>query len=286
MIYQKSSRNWARVAAILLSLILGAGGCAMMNIGESLSSAIMNQDDPGVVRDGAPAYLMLIDSFIESDPEDESMLSAGGKLYALYAGVFVDSPERAAKLGAKARRYGQRALCCASKAGCGLADLPFEEYCAALETFGSGDVPALFTFAVTWLVWAKSTDSGWSAMAALPKIEAALQRVAKLDETYENGAPLLYLGILNSLRPPALGGAPEKGREYFEQALAITDGKNLGVKVAYAQYYARLLYDRELHDTLLNEVMEASATAPGLTLTNTLAQEEAKELLESANDYF
>jgi len=57
-------------------------------------------------------------------------------------------------------------------------------------------------------------------------------------------------------------------------------------KVLYARHYARLVFDRPLHDRLLGEVMQADPYAPGLTLSNTLAQEEAQKLLGDADEYF
>jgi hypothetical protein len=57
-------------------------------------------------------------------------------------------------------------------------------------------------------------------------------------------------------------------------------------KVLYARQYARLVFDRPLHDRLLNEVVAADPEAPGLTLGNTLAQEQALLLLASADEYF
>ena len=57
-------------------------------------------------------------------------------------------------------------------------------------------------------------------------------------------------------------------------------------KVLLARSYARLVFDRNLHDRLCREVIDADPVAPGLTLTNTMAQEEATELLTSAEDYF
>jgi hypothetical protein len=66
----------------------------------------------------------------------------------------------------------------------------------------------------------------------------------------------------------------------------VSNDRDLSIKVDYARYYARTLYDRELHDRLLQDVLAADPEAPGLTLFNTLAQEEARELLASADDYF
>jgi len=277
-----------RILAGLALIALTA--CAPINIGDGLSKAIMNQDDPDTVRDGAPAYLLLVDSFIENTPNDISTLMAGAKLYAIYAGVFVESPERAVRLAAKAQGYGQRALCLKNKRGCGLADLPYDQFMTTLGELRKSDVPALYAFALTWLVRVRagngSGGGNWSGMADLPKIEASFERVVTLDESFDNGNPQFYLGVLNSLRPPALGGNPEKGRSYFEQAIAISGGNNLAVKVAYARYYARLLYNQELHDRLLEGVLEAQPRVEGLTLTNVLAQREARALLESSGEYF
>ena len=73
-----------------------------------------------------------------------------------------------------------------------------------------------------------------------------------------------YLGILNSLRPPALGGNPELARSHFERAIELSGGQDLSIKVEYARRYARLVFDQELHDRLLTEVLNAPADAPKL----------------------
>ena len=50
--------------------------------------------------------------------------------------------------------------------------------------------------------------------------------------------------------------------------------------------YARLLFERPLHDRLLTEVLEADVKAPGFTLMNVVAKKQAKQLLLSGDDYF
>jgi hypothetical protein len=83
-----------------------------------------------------------------------------------------------------------------------------------------------------------------------------------------------------------MGGKPEEGRRQFEKAIAISGGDDLMAKVEYARRYARMVFNRELHDRLLREVLAADPVQPGLTLGNVLAQRQARELLESAADYF
>jgi hypothetical protein len=46
------------------------------------------------------------------------------------------------------------------------------------------------------------------------------------------------------------------------------------------------MYDRELHDELLADVLAADPVVPGYTLTNVLAQRDADLLLAGADDYF
>jgi hypothetical protein len=46
------------------------------------------------------------------------------------------------------------------------------------------------------------------------------------------------------------------------------------------------MFDQELHDRLLNEVLAADPVVEGMTLTNRIAQERAKDLLASSKDYF
>lgn len=123
-------------------------------------------------------------------------------------------------------------------------------------------------------------------MAELPRVEAIMGRLATLDGSFKQGGPHLYLGILSTLLPPALGGKPTVGRQHFEKADTIAKGRNLTIKVMFAEKYARLVFDRDLHDRLLNEVISANPTVPDLTLMNTLAQQRARELLATSQDYF
>ena len=72
----------------------------------------------------------------------------------------------------------------------------------------------------------------------------------------------------------------------IEKAIELTGGQDLSIKVEFAKGYARTLYDQELHDQLVAEVLEASPYADGFTLLNVLAQEQALELARTAPDYF
>ena len=61
------------------------------------------------------------------------------------------------------------------------------------------------------------------------------------------------MGVFETLLPPPWA-VDLNGRKHFERALAISNERNLIVKVMLADQYARLMFDRELHDQLLQEV--------------------------------
>jgi hypothetical protein len=276
-----------RVACIFVACVL-ATGCASLIGGkaaDTLAAAILNQDDPVLVESGVPAYLLLIDGLISQSPDNAALLSAGAQLFALYGSRFA-APERAVTLTAKARRYGERAICLAHGPACEWRGASYQRVVEELEAVGKKDIGPLYSYAVSWLSNLDATSEDWTAVAELPWVEAVLVRALALDETYENGALHGYLGILNSLRPPALGGQPDVARQHFERALELSGGRDLSIKVEYARRYARLVFDQELHDRLLTEVLNAPVEAPLYTLFNVMAKQEAQTLLATSKEYF
>ena len=261
-------------------------GSATQQLAADLSTAVLNQSDPETVREGLPAYLLLIDGLIEGQPESEPLLLTGAKLYGAYATAFVESQERARLLSDRAHEYGRRALCHRDAALCAAIDQPFETFELRLTKTDEDDVPALYGFAAAWATRLQVSSGDWGAIAELPRIRAMMLRVVELDEGHDHGGAHAYLGVLSSQLPPALGGKPEEARRHFERALELSLGRDLMVKVLYARWYARLVFDRPLHDRLLTEVIEAKPDAPGLTLSNTMARSQAQALLADADDYF
>ena len=280
-----------RVTAAVLMLCV-AQGCASLvgsvtqNFANDLGTAILESDDPHMVRDGAPAYLILIDSLLAGNASNASLLEQSAELHSAYAGAFVAEPERAKKLHLKAKAQVLQAACLRLQDGCALDQRPYQEFSAWVDAQQTEQVPLLYNVASIWAGWIQANSDDFMAIAELGRVKALMQRVVELDGSYANGNAHLYMGVFETLVPPGMGGRPEKGRQHFEQALDISGGRNLMVKVMYADQYARLMFERKLHDQLLRDVMAADAKAPGLTLMNTVAKERAQLLLETADDYF
>lgn len=283
--------NHRFVAALLLIVMLP--GCTYVvsmaadELATNLGAAVRNQNDPETVRQGAPAYLLLVDSLIEGDPENPRVLLAGARIYDSYSSIFVaDDKARARRLSGKAWKQARSGLCQLRDLYCGLDKKPFPQFSAAVAKLGEGDAESLFTYASVWIGWIQANNGDWKIVADVPKVKLAMQRVVELKPDYDQGMVYLYLGGLTSLLPPALGGKPEQAREYFEKADKLADGKNLMAKVMLAEKYARMIFNRKLHDDLLKQVLAAETEADGFTLTNVLAKDKARELLRSANAYF
>ncbi len=279
---------WAPAKSLLLCALLGLSGCSGLvdRFAGNLSSAMMDNNDPATVEAGAASYLLLLDALVRQEPDSVAFRQAAANLNSAYAGAFVKDPARASTMTGKALTYALEALCLEHEELCGVREMPIEQFRQVLDGAGRNDVPLLFTAGSAWAGWIQAHSEDWNAVADMPRIEALMTRVVALDETYQNGAAHLYLGGLATVLPPALGGRPEVGKMHFDKAIALSEGRNLMVKVLYARNYARGVFDRELHDRLLGEVLAADPAYPGWTLSNVLARQEAERLLKSADDYF
>ena len=257
------------------------------NLARNLSDAVLNQEDPKIVRDGAPAYLLLLDSLVAGNPENPVILSSASDLYTSYSAIFVNDANRSKILSERALKYSKKALCISYEDSCNWDDYSFDDFNLSLDDFDMKYSDLLLTYSTSYLVYIRSHSNDWNAIARLPYIESALEYyVEKNPETENIDSVYTYLGILSTLLPPALGGDYEKGKRYFENAIEFSGDQNLSAKVEYALSYARSLYDRELHDKLLQEVISSNPVKKNYTLLNVIAKEQASAMLEDADEYF
>lgn len=277
---------------ILLLMVLGITGCgqvitnAKIEFSQDLSATILEFDDPKTIKKGVPAYLILISSMIKGDPDNPDLLESGAKLYGAYASGFSDSDESKRALSKRAYDYAGRAMCIRNPDFCEVKSISYFEYEIKLDKVGASQVESLFIFASSWAGVIEANSSDWNAVAELPKVKAGISRVIEIDETVSNGNAHLYMAVMESLLPPTLGGKPELAKKHFDRAIEISNGENQMARVLYAEKYARMLFDRELHDKLLKQVVEADTGPQDQILSNTLAKQRAAELLRGADDYF
>ncbi len=276
----------------VVAVLSGLTGCATLigsvagGIASDLSDAILESDDPETVRDGAPAYLIMLDALLRRGGGGSDLLRAAASLNGAYATAFVDDEARRRAFAAKAFDFALRAACIDIDWTCEVRKLGFTELEQRATAMESRDVPAVYALATAWAGWIQAHSDDWNAIADLARVKPIMARIVELDESHDHGGPRLYMGVFEALVPASSGGRPELGRAHFERVVELTQGRHLMAKVYYADTYARLVFDRDLHDRLLAEVLATDPRAPGLTLMNTIAQEQARALLDSADDYF
>lgn len=275
---------------LFLAALLALSGCSNLISGitgqmaDDLAGSILNSDDIDTVREGVPAYLLLIDSFLRSNPDSEDLLLAASTLNGSFA-VLVDDPVRVKLLSDKAMRYAEHAACVSGSPLCDAREMDYETFSTVVDSLSVEDVPMTYALGVAWVGRLQANSDDWAVIAELSRAKLLMEKVLVLDETFENGGPHLYMGGMETLLPASLGGKPDKGRDHFEKAIAINNSY-LMTKVIYAEQYARLVFDQELHDRLLNDVLGADPVVEGMTLTNRIAQERATDLLRTSTEYF
>jgi len=258
-----------------------------MKLPRDLGYGVLNYNDLEVVRDGLPTYLLLVDGALITYPKSRNLLLTAASLNSAYSGVFVTDEARKLKMTGKAFEFSLRAICLYEEQACQIKSMPFKDFEALILSFDKEkDLPYLYSVASNWTGYIQLTADDYNSIAQLARVEFIMKRIVELDESYESGMALVYLGAINSIVPPLLGGKPEVAKKYFEDAIAVSEGKNLIAKVLYAEKYARLVFNKELHNRLLNEVLASPSEVHGLTLQNEYAKQEAKRLLAEGKDYF
>jgi len=276
---------------LLIAASLLMGGCASMvsnaatSFGDNLSSSILNQDDPELVRAGMPAYILLLDSFLQGEEDNPAILASAATMYASYGAVFANDEARAAKLTARGRDYADDALCQKIEESCTWRNISYDAFAASLANVDEKHADLIFTYGFASLAYIRANSSDWNALAQIPQATAVMQRYIDMSGAAANPSAYTYLCILMTFRGE-MGGQMDAGRAHCEQAITLSDNRDLSAKLEFLKGYARARYDRELNDRLCGEILNATPYADGYTLTNVMAQEEALVLCAEADDYF
>ena len=284
------NRTYYKVV-LLLALPVWLNGCGFMinsatqDFSERLKQTVMEHNDPQTVAEALPAYMLMLEASAGGDNGDENLLLSTANLYGAYLSLLPDDELRKQGLSRRSLDFALRGICAHNQGWCGLQQKSFDDLQTLIAQTDTDDIDQLYSVAVAWAAWIQASKSDWNAVAQLAQVKLIMQRVLEMDETYKQGSAHLYLAVMESLIPEALGGKPELSKQHFESAVQLAPD-NLMIKVLYAKHYARMVFERELHDNLLKQTLTAQAEAPGLTLINTLAQQQARRLLDSANDYF
>ncbi len=254
---------------------------------EDIAKSAYKQSDTRVIREGMPAYLLLMDGMVEAWPDNERLLAAAAQGYATFASAFVEVEDKAYAIALyeRAKDYALRSL-----QQIGLKNpvsQTFENFEASLNGLGKKDVPYMFWAAMCWGNWIRLNMGSMEALAELPRVELLMKRVLELDEKFYYGGPHLFMGVWYASRPKMAGGDLNAAQAHFLKAIELGHGKFLMANIYYADQYAKKTFNKQLYISILEKVLQTPPdSVPELTLLNTVAHNKAKKMIAEADEYF
>ncbi len=284
-----------RVFAVIIAAVV-MSGCsvkkmatrAVGDVMKDLSSALYHQKDPEFARDASASFLLFTDALLEGNPDDEKLLLSAVQGNTAYAMAFYSdqAPQRAFLFCDKARDYGFQLLNIRLN-----TDIDPMQNIEVWDRILAGctkvDVPALYWTGSAWAGWITTHPDSMLALADLSAVLAIMDRVKALDESYQDGGVHLFYGLYYASQPRLVGGDPEKAGAHFQTAMRYSGEEALMPKVLYARYYALKIFDQELFEKTLQDVINAPpALDPDLNLMNAIARQRAQRLLDSVDDFF
>jgi predicted anti-sigma-YlaC factor YlaD len=258
-------------------------------------------DDPELVRAAIPFGLKTMEGLLASHPDHQGLLTSLASGFTQYAYAFVqvdaDEAELTGKVGAaqagrarakrlylRARDYGLRGLE-ARHEGIAARLRSARDLEQPLAELTRDDLPLAYWTAASWALAVAAGKDDMALVAELPVPGALMRRALAIDETWDEGALHEFFVSWE----PAQGGPGglERARQHLARALELSQGKKLGVLVAYAESVCVPAQDRAEFNRLLQQVLAADVDADKEhRLGNVLAQRRARFLLANLEDLF
>jgi predicted anti-sigma-YlaC factor YlaD len=301
-----STRHLALLVPLSVTVLAGCRTAALNMVSDAVSksgTAYASDDDPQLVRDAVPFGLKTMEGLLQENPRHEGLLTALASGFTQYAYAFVQADadladlggqldaaragrERARRLLVRARDYGLRGLEVRHR---GMREklLAGGDLGPVLAQTRKGDVSLLYWTASAWALAISNGKGDMALVSQLPIPVTMMERALALDESWGEGAIHEFFVAYDATRSAAEGGGPERARQHLERALALSNGKKLGPRVAYAEGVLVQTQDRAQFTQTLEEVVRADAEAASpYRLANMLAQRRARALLAHADDLF
>ncbi|OQX61594.1 MAG: hypothetical protein B5M56_08615 [Desulfococcus sp. 4484_241] len=272
---------------VLVVAIMTASGCThMMRTGitiahpalENMETSLFREGNLELAREGLPGTIMLLNGMLETSPDDMLLLTMAVKAYVGLGMMIEDeSPNRATALYARGTEFGIRALKhnrCFRKALENGERISEAVRCIKSEKY----LPALvWTLASMGANVLLNVDDPMIAID-LGNVRAMASQAVSIDSDYFYGFANLFVGVANSMLPPAFGGDREKAKKAFDAISKMNDGKFLLSKVYYARFYVT---DSNEARQIWQSVADApDRLIPEIELINQIAKAKARHYLK------
>ena len=295
---------------------LSLGGCdvAKFAAGSTVhvivraAPAMPRYEDPDLAEESIPSTIATMEGLLELQQDNAALRGVLAKSYgSLGFGFFEEHMEdaevkgneeamehwrmRASLAYKRGRRVATEMMTLWSPEGGTFDDhvhAGVDSFNAYLATFHEREqAPVLFWACYNWARYIGVNRDNVDALADLPYVNALAVKVAALDESYYGYAPRALVGGLLAAAPRQFGGQPEEGMREMENAIRLTNRKNLMYLVLEANIIAVSLQNRNLFRSLLEEVINAPQDLdPDAVLSNIIAKKRAVRYLARIDELF
>jgi TRAP transporter T-component len=293
---------------------LALAGCSMNKMVADTTAGVLHEAAPALdamwdyelAGAGIPGAIVQLEAFWSITPDNEELTLNLAKAYLGYAQGWVENDyevayaaadfdkadrlrQRARLMYLRAHRLALRAMRNRDDAIDGLIKSGDQEKLAEHlkdNYVDADDVGPVFYAGLALGAAINVSMDQPDLIAELPTAKTLVARAQQIDDMFFNGGAYVFLGAAESAFSQALGGNPEKGKDWFEQGLAKTGRKNHLLQVNYARQYAVNTQNKQLFFQLLNEVIEAPDQGPAVRLSNKIARVRAARYLAQAKEWF
>ncbi|MBA3030801.1 MAG: hypothetical protein FP816_18585 [Desulfobacteraceae bacterium] len=276
------------------------------------SMAVFEEDSNlDLIENALPSNMKLLEVMLEKDPGNKNLLEVLARMYGSYGFAFYETRLEALSMAPevdmtdvvsfpdtnvprmrkaleqvylKGLDYAVRALAIRYE-NCRDQLKTMDTTEDFIRTLTLKDVPALFWYGFNLGGYVNLNRDSVSALAMVPLVEKAMNRVVELDPDYFNAGAHLYLLAFHGSRSPLMGGNPEAARLHYEELRKRAGQEYLLADVFYARYYLYQSQDREAFEKLLNRVLETKDEKK-YALMNQVARIRAGIYLKAMDDLF
>ncbi len=141
------------------------------------------------------------------------------------------------------------------------------------------DAETLFWLGSPWLARVNLLKDEPAYVSELFVGVTILEHSRRLDPTYLGYTATSLLASYHARSPNA---EMDEAKKLFDEAIAKTQRKSLGVLLSYATRYACNKQDLPLYEKTINEILNADDPDPNFRLQNTIAKRRAKRALHKS----
>jgi len=271
----------------------------IITVNSACSSAYVFNHCPTTAQKVYQTKLKSLERRINKHPDRQKLLLEATTLYTQYAYAFlVEQADRVAledyhsarRLYKEALHYFQSAI----DYGTTALERRYPTYrewlkdtTTATPPFTVDDVPALYWLAAAYGGAISSSRGDPSWLVHFPKIGFLLEEALKLNPNWNKGALYSAMIAYTIKRSDPVVNRHEIAREYFQKAVAASEGRSASPYVVYAESVLiseqdRTNFIKQLESVLRMDVRDDKE----LQLTNIIAQKRAAWLLDHVDEFF